>query len=429
MKKFYIPIFTAVFLFTSILTQGQVYNSILTNPGNLTLDDPGFWQGGVPPPNPCTGCTITIWTSVTVPHEGGSTYPPDNSGPQMNMVTLINSLMKVQGAGTILTINTFLVLQNNSQVYVGTDPSYNVTVLLNDQATLDATSSVRIGNNSSYIDATNIHNNPIQGNIPDFSNGGTPDAGIFSLIPKDGENYTLVLTVNGNGTAINNFAFYNIGCPGPGPAGCNFGIVNGPSITSLDGTFGVIFTSSTTLPVTLVQFLADKNPDGSVGVLWTTSQEENSSYYDVERSSDQSGWVTLGTVKAKGYSSIPTSYSYTDKLPLDGTGYYRLKMVDLDGKYKYSNTVTVTSSENDQPLVIYSNPFSDQIRMKVNVTRAQNLVMTVSDMVGKTIISQNYHAQAGDNYVNLQPAGVSSGMYVLHIHGDSYDQTVKLAKQ
>ena len=153
----------------------------------------------------------------------------------------------------------------------------------------------------------------------------------------------------------------------------------------------------------LVQLLATRNDDGSIKMSWATSQEENAGYYDVERSSDQSGWTKMGSVKAKGYSSTTTNYSFTDKLPFDGTGYYRLKMIDLDGKFNYSKTVSVTDSKTKVPLVVYSNPFSDQIRLKVNVSRAQNLVMTVSDMMGKTYLSQSYHAQSGDNFVNLLP--------------------------
>jgi hypothetical protein len=69
------------------------------------------------------------------------------------------------------------------------------------------------------------------------------------------------------------------------------------------------------------------------------------------------------------------------------------------------------------------------IRVKVNVNRTQTLVMTVTDMLGKTYINQNYHAETGDNLVNLPSSITSHGVYVLHIHGDSYDQTVKLQKQ
>jgi hypothetical protein len=245
--------------------------------------------------------------------------------------------------------------------------------------------------------------------------------------PQGGIDYSFTLTNQGIGTVLNSFANYNIGCPGP--IGCTFGVVNGPSNTTSNATFGVIFASGTPLPVQLVQFLASKKDDGSVLLSWATSQEENAGYYDVERSSDQTGWLKIGSVKAKGNSSTTTNYNYSDKLPLDGDGYYRLKMVDIDGKFKYSKTVTVSGDKNTRPLVIYSNPFSDLIRLKVNVSRAQNLNMTVSDMLGKIVISKSYQAQAGDNFVNLQPAAGGSGMYILHIHGDSYNQTVKLEKQ
>jgi Secretion system C-terminal sorting domain len=183
------------------------------------------------------------------------------------------------------------------------------------------------------------------------------------------------------------------------------------------------------LPVQLVQFLANKNDDGSVKVIWSTSQEQNSDYYDVERSGDQAVWSSIGTVKAKGFSSTTSNYFLTDKSPLSGTGYYRLKMVDLDGKFVYSKTVTVTTENSSVPLVVYSNPFSDQIRLKINLSRPQNLMMTVSDMQGKTYITQSYQAQSGDNFVNIQPSLTSSGMYILKIQGDTYNQTIKLEKQ
>jgi len=179
----------------------------------------------------------------------------------------------------------------------------------------------------------------------------------------------------------------------------------------------------------LVQFLATRNDDGTIKVSWATSQEQNASHYDVERSGDQSGWTALGTVNAKGYSSTTTNYTFTDKSPLDGTGYYRLKMVDLDAKFTYSKTVSVTADKSSVPLVIYNNPFTDQIRLKVNVSRLQNLNLTVSDMLGRTYINQSYQAQPGDNFVNLQPNAGGSGMYILRIQGDSYNQTVKLEKQ
>jgi hypothetical protein len=104
-------------------------------------------------------------------------------------------------------------------------------------------------------------------------------------------------------------------------------------------------------------------------------------------------------------------------------------MIDLDGKFQYSKVVSVSSDKNSLPLVVYSNPFTDQIRVKVNVSRAENLSLIVSDITGRTYLKQSYNAQAGDNLINLVPAGAASGMYILHIEGNTYNQTVKLAKQ
>jgi len=443
MKKFYISIFTAVFLITSFVSQAQtVYNSITSNPLNLTLDDPGFWVGAFPDVT-CDNCTLNIFSDVAMVQEGHSSYAPNNCGAGCNFLNDIqvsNSTINVYG-NTTLTINTYFQLFN-TQVTLGNDPTSTQVIKVNDQVDLNGTSSIQLANNLTSIDVNDTSSlaiSPIVGPHEDFFNPGFKSPGIYAIIPPDvnGYDYTWVLDANGIGTSTAQYQ------PAPGvfhyilncqpyvlnSNTCTDGFVFGPALTALDGVYGILFGQSTTLPVQLVQFLASKNDDGSVKLSWSTSQEQNSSFYGIERSGNQTDWKNIGSVKAKGYSSVTSNYNFTDKLPIDGNGYYRLKIVDLDGKFKYSKTVSVSSSGNNQPLVIYSNPFSDQIRMKVNVSRAQNLIMTVSDMVGKTLINQSYHAQAGDNFVNLQPNAGSSGMYILHIHGDSYDQTIKLEKQ
>jgi hypothetical protein len=346
----------------------------------------------------------------------------------LNDLVFNSSTIKITGTTTV-NINTYVQLSGSS-IVVGNDPTTPVTLFVNDQVDIDATSTVQIGNNFSYIDANNGANNKVIGPHADFANLGGPNvAGIYSVFttPVGGYNYSYVLNAEGNGYANSSFAFYTINCTGP--ATCTFGVINGPAVTGADPTYGVIFGVSATLPVQLVQFLANKNDDGSVKVIWSTSQEQNSDYYDVERSGDQAVWSSIGTVKAKGFSSTTSNYFLTDKSPLSGTGYYRLKMVDLDGKFVYSKTVTVTTENSSVPLVVYSNPFSDQIRLKINLSRPQNLMMTVSDMQGKTYITQSYQAQSGDNFVNIQPSLTSSGMYILKIQGDTYNQTIKLEKQ
>jgi hypothetical protein len=330
---------------------------------------------------------------------------------------------------TDLSINTKTEL-NGTALRLGNTPTSVQNLFLNDQLILDETASVQLANSTTVADANNNSGNPVIGTV---AIGGFPiQAGIYTLRsatpPAGAFDATLMTSSNTNYNGTTTVNPYTLNCT----LTCGGGLVTGPVTTQYAGPPADFFRfgQSTTLPVVLAQFIASKQSDGSVKLNWTTSQEVNAGYYDVERSGDQTGWTKIGSVKAKGNSSIATDYSLFDNLPLDGTGYYRLKMVDLDGKYVYSKTVSVSSDKNAVPLVIYNNPFTDLIRLKVNVSRAQNLTMTVSDILGKTYIQQSIQAQAGDNLVNLQPAVIGgSGMYILRITGDSYNQTAKIEKQ
>ncbi len=425
------------------------------------MDDPRFW-GGAPtdisavPTNTCTNCIIKIFSDVIiVPHDGAlpanggvgtTSLVPFANDPSLDHITLINSTVNVYG-NTTLKINSYLSLQSSS-ITIGNNPTDVETIIVNDQVDFDAGSLLRLANDHTTIDASSTTlpgKTNILGPYTEINNAPFKAAGLYSLFLIGGS-YTQTLEVNGIGSVLGQYMapggepFYTINCSPTvptAPNACSFGLVFGPTITQNvssitdppDPTFGVLFAQSTTLPVALVQFLAKKAADGSVNILWSTSQEVNAGYFDVERSGDQSGWTKIGSVKAKGNSSTTTDYHLNDRLPLDGTGYYRLKMVDLDGKFKYSKTISITTENDNRPLVVYNNPFTDMIRLKVNINKAQNLNMTVTDMLGKTYISQNYHAVSGDNFVNLPSSISSHGMYILRIHGETYDQTVKLQKQ
>jgi hypothetical protein len=328
-----------------------------------------------------------------------------------------------------LNINTKTEL-NGTTLLMGNTPSTTQTLFVNDQLFLDPTAVIQLANATTTVDANNSTANPIVGT---FTFGAFHVAGIYTVRtaspgPAGATDITLSPVTNARWDDGFTVDPYTLNCTFT----CGTGLVFGPASTQYETLpndfFG--FGPSTTLPVVLAQFIASKQSSGTVKLSWTTSQEINAGYYDVERSGDQTGWIKIGSVKAKGNSSIATDYSLFDNLPLDGTGYYRLKMVDLDGKFVYSKTVSVTADNSSVPLVIYNNPFTDLIRLKVNVDRAQNLSLTVTDILGKTYIRQSIQAQAGDNLVNLQPAVIGgSGMYILRITGDSYSQTAKIEKQ
>jgi len=104
-------------------------------------------------------------------------------------------------------------------------------------------------------------------------------------------------------------------------------------------TITIYFTDLSTLPVSLVNFSAKKN-NGSINIDWTTDNESGMSNYEVQRSSDGRNFSNIQSVQSKN-SASRTSYSATDGKPLNGIGYYRLKMVEVDGSSTYSKIVAV----------------------------------------------------------------------------------------
>ena len=110
------------------------------------------------------------------------------------------------------------------------------------------------------------------------------------------------------------------------------------------------------LPLNLLYFTG-KPVAGQTLLQWQTSQEVNTDHFDVERSIDGSGFTAIGVIPA--IVNGANIYSYTDVQPKEGTNYYRLKMVDKDGSYTYSNVVSVVFTAGNGGLTVYPNPVTN----------------------------------------------------------------------
>ncbi len=183
------------------------------------------------------------------------------------------------------------------------------------------------------------------------------------------------------------------------------------------------------LPVTLVDFHALQQPDHTVALLWETALEQNSKYTEVQRSADGKTYLPIGQVVAAGNSSLPRDYAFTDESPLSGRGFYRLKMVDMDGSFKYSKILQVATGAGGTAIKVYSNPFHDQLGVQIPATAPEKLVLCLLDQTGKVCLRQNYTTQKGDNFINLYPAGMASGVYLLHIQGAQTERTIRVLKE
>jgi hypothetical protein len=119
------------------------------------------------------------------------------------------------------------------------------------------------------------------------------------------------------------------------------------------------------LPVTLVSFQG-RAQERSIYLEWKTAQEKNSSHFDIERSTDARSWIQIGQKAAQGEVSnadLGGMYDFSDLMPTTGLNYYRLKMVDLDSTFAYSQMISVDLNGGSD-IVVYPNPAVGKIHLK-----------------------------------------------------------------
>ncbi len=130
-------------------------------------------------------------------------------------------------------------------------------------------------------------------------------------------------------------------------------------------TLGSINAAQTPLPVELVFFKAIPQED-QVTLKWATANELNNDYFQVERSSKGSDFQAIGAkIDGAGTTSEPLNYEFIDTAPLEGIAYYRLKQVDFDGRYDYSDVVAVQIGEAAAgQMQVFPNPVQDQLQVR-----------------------------------------------------------------
>ncbi len=126
-----------------------------------------------------------------------------------------------------------------------------------------------------------------------------------------------------------------------------------------------VYPFQNVLPVKLISFGASQ-VNNTIHITWASSEEMNAHHFEIEKSLDGNLFESIGTVPASGNSSSILKYSYSD--PMIGSNnilYYRLRMVDLDGKYTYSSVsvVRISPRESESRLITYPNPVENVLHI------------------------------------------------------------------
>ncbi|WP_153797765.1 alpha-amylase family glycosyl hydrolase [Foetidibacter luteolus] len=182
-----------------------------------------------------------------------------------------------------------------------------------------------------------------------------------------------------------------------------------------------------TLPVSWLGFTAQESANRSVLLKWSTSSEKNNAYYNVERSSDGSKYMAIGTVAAGNAPASVQRYSFTDKYPAAGINYYRIKQVDKDGKFDYSAVKTISFTGAEKTWQLYPNPARNAtaVYAQANVNAMQ---VVITNLAGKLLYNSTYRQVKAGQKISL-PVNISKGVYFLRINSDGQTRTEKLVVQ
>ncbi|MGD8781553.1 MAG: FG-GAP-like repeat-containing protein, partial [Ignavibacteria bacterium] len=201
-----------------------------------------------------------------------------------------------------------------------------------------------------------------------------------------------------------------------------------------------IASETSPLPVELVSFEANVNED-QVELTWQTATEVNNYGFEIERNTPlvsdippseggtEGGWEDIGFVNGNGNSNSPKSYSYTDS-PTGGTTFkYRLKQIDFDGAYEYSDEVEVNLSAITEYSLEqnYPNPFNPTTTIKYQIPETGNVTLKIYDILGREVKTLVNETQASGVYsVEFNASQLASGVYIYRLRAEDYVSVKKL---
>lgn len=173
---------------------------------------------------------------------------------------------------------------------------------------------------------------------------------------------------------------------------------------------------SAPLPATLLAFEGRLTAAKDILLQWYTSQEYNVNRYEVERSNNNASFTRIGEKQAIGNAQQNNHYNFTDHTPFSGPNYYRLKIVDEDGKYTYSNVVMVMNEYLQNQLTsIYPNPVNEKLNCSINIEKTQQATLQILDVLGHVVYSTKRIFEKGTNAETIDMSGMAKGNYVLRL--------------
>jgi hypothetical protein len=196
------------------------------------------------------------------------------------------------------------------------------------------------------------------------------------------------------------------------------------------GNGGIILhTTNGGVPVELISFTAEAL-DGKINLSWTTATELNNLGFEVERKTESELWQTMGFVRGKGTTTEIQNYSFIDDLfgVTESRLSYRLKQIDFNGTYDYSEEIEILRAPATFSLEQnYPNPFNPTTSIQYAIGSRQIITLKVYDVLGNEIATLvNEEKPAGEYEVEFNASELTSGIYFYQLKSGSFVETKKM---
>jgi len=366
MKRFFLII---TYLFLGLLIKGSAQDTTTICQGDsLLLSTPAI-----------TGVTAVEW------YRNGFLVSSDPlfiiTEPGTYTLRCENSSGCISGFSDPLVVIRSTITAYNDTTYTRPGTPIDIGILINDESPCFPMDTISLA----------VVTTPANGSV------SIDDSGRFVYLPEDGflgiDTFTYIIyDVNGN-----------------------------PSNTAM---VVILVTDGGPLPIALSRFEAIKQGEEAL-LVWTTQHTENASHFEIERSGNAKDFVHIGDVAATANSTYAIDYRYIDAAPLSGRNYYRLKLVDINGIFKYSE-IRMLDFDIKSRIKIYPNPASSYVNISMGKDAGNISEIAVVDMHGRILKRQNVMQET--ETLNIQDLAVAN--YYIRLIGKDNDikATLKFSK-
>jgi len=397
----------------------------------------------------------------------------DGTGDVDEGNTIINNTLNgifvaTPGAGTAITGNKFsgnpiydngllgIDLQGGTEVSgVTANDNGDADAGANDLLNAPVITSIRIDGSDLVLDGFTRPNSIVEFYIPDAAPTPNPLPGAFTKSFGQGETYVVRAregaTFNGITDDDATTGSYTGADEGVGGAATHtenkfsfriplaslpVTVTAGTRLTAIASLnpFGAGSTSefggvsvAANLPVHFTSFNG-RVKDGQSFLTWTTAEEQNNSYFEVQKSTNGSNYTSIGKVTPKG--GLNNQYDFTDGSTLASVNYYRLKQVDLDGRSMFSKVLILRSNLEKFSVKAGPNPFAGNISLFYQLEKEEALQIRLYDQGGRTVKQYTTRGGAGVNTYNITDLNnLPKGNYTLELTGETVKHRQQVIKQ